>query len=185
MARRGRRMWAGRQADSRVASHRLAVALFCALALFFIAGSLLWSLPVKAAATPTTFYGVSDSRVLANSLVDTPTSTNTPAPTPTDTPAPTATDTPAPAATNTPAPTATPSNPYALNVTGAASGAGWPQHYSNWCRQLDLAAGDLQHAQQSAEREHVGLPTTILIVLGAISCREYLGRLWHRPALAG
>jgi hypothetical protein len=133
MARRGRRMWAGRQADSRVASHRLAVALFCALALFFIAGSLLWSLPVKAAATPTTFYGVSDSRVLANSLVDTPTSTNTPAPTPTDTPAPTATDTPAPAATNTPAPTATPSNPYALNVTGAASGAGWPQHYSNWC----------------------------------------------------
>lgn len=124
MVGRGRRMWAGRQADSRVASHRLAVALFCALALFFIAGSLLWSLPVKAAATPGAFYGV-DSRVLANALVDTPTSTNTPAPTPTDTPAPTA--------TNTPAPTATPNNPYALDVTGAASAAGWPQRYSNWC----------------------------------------------------
>ncbi len=124
MVRRGRRMWAGRQADSRVASHRLAVALFCAFALFFIAGSLLWSLPVKAAATPATFYGV-DSRVLANSFVDTPTSTDTSAPTPTDTPAPTA--------TNTPAATATPNNPYALNVTGAASAAGWPQRYSNWC----------------------------------------------------
>lgn len=124
MVRRGRRMWAGRQANSRVTSHRLAVTLFCALALFFIAGSLLWSLPVKAAATPATFYGV-DSRVLANSLDDTPTST--------DTPAPTSTDTPAPTATNTPAATATPSNPYALNVTGAASAAGWPQRYSNWC----------------------------------------------------
>ena len=128
MVRRGRRMWVGRQADSRVASHRLAVALFCALALFFIAGSLLWSLPVNAAATPGDFYGV-DSRVFANALADTPTSTDTPAPTPTDTPAPTATNTPAATATAT----ATPSNPYALNVTGAASAAGWPQRYSNWC----------------------------------------------------
>jgi hypothetical protein len=110
-----------------VASHRLALALFCALALFVVAGSLLWSLPVKAAAAPTTFYGVTDSRMLANSLDDTPTSTDTPAPTPTDTPAP------APTATNTPAPTATPNNPYALNVSGAASAAGWPQRYSNWC----------------------------------------------------
>lgn len=129
MVRRGRRMWAGRQANSRVAPHRLAVALVCALALFVIAGSLLWSLPVKAAASPATFYGVADSLVLANSLdgtpTDTPIATNTPAPTPTDTPAPTA--------TNTPAATATPSNPYALNVTGAASAAGWPQRYSNWC----------------------------------------------------
>jgi len=125
MARRGRRMWAERQAGSQVASHRLALALFCALALTSIAGSLLWSLPVNAAAAPTTFYGVSDSRVHANSLVDTPTSTDTPAPTPTDTPAPTA--------TNTPAPTATPNNPYALNVAGAASAAGWPQKSSNWC----------------------------------------------------
>jgi hypothetical protein len=100
------------------------LALFCALALFFIAGSLLWSLPVKAA-PPATFYGVGDSSVFANPLDDTPTSTNTPAPTPTDTPAPTA--------TNTPAPTATPNNPYALNVSGAASAAGWPQKSSNWC----------------------------------------------------
>ena len=127
MVRRGGRMWAGseRQAGSQVASHRLALALFCALALTFIAGSLLWSLPVKAAQAPATFYGVSDSRVLANSLDDTPTSTDTPAPTPTDTPAP--------MATNTPAPTATPNNPYALNVSGAASAAGWPQKSSNWC----------------------------------------------------
>jgi hypothetical protein len=123
MVRRGRRTWAGRQADSRLVSHRLAVALFCALALFFIAGSLLWSLPVKAAATPGAFYGVSDNHVLANSLDDTPT----------DTPAPTPTDTPAPTATNTPAATATPNNPYARNVAGAASAAGWPQRYSNWC----------------------------------------------------
>src|SRR5689334_567005 len=125
MVRRGRRMWAGKQAGSQGVSHRLAWALFCVLALFFIAGSLLWSIPVKAAATPATVYGVADSRVLANSLVDTPTST--------DTPVPTATDTPAPTATNTPAATATPNNPYALNVSGAASAAGWPQRYSNWC----------------------------------------------------
>ena len=125
MVRRGRRMWAGKQAGSQGTSHRFALALACSLALFFIAGSLLWSLPVNAAHAPTTFYGVPDSRVLANSLVDTPTSTDTPVPTPTDTPAPTA--------TNTPAATATPNNPYALNVSGAASAAGWPQRYSNWC----------------------------------------------------
>ncbi len=125
MVRRGRRMWAGKHADPHTASHRFALALFCAFALAFSAGSLLWSLPVSAAATHATFYGVSDSRVLANSLVDTPTSTDTPAPTPTNTPAPTA--------TNTPAATATPNNPYALNVSGAASAAAWPQKYSNWC----------------------------------------------------
>lgn len=125
MVRRGQRMGAGRQADSRVMSHRLAVALFCALALAVSAGSLLWSLPVKAAATPAIVYDVSNHSVFANPLDDTPTSIDTPTPTPTDTPAPTA--------TNTPAATATPNNPYALNVASAASAAGWPQRYSNWC----------------------------------------------------
>jgi hypothetical protein len=104
-------------------------ALLCALALAFLAGTLLSSQPVSAASA-TTFYGISDS-VMLDVGTDTPTDTAT------DTPTATPTDTPTP--TTTPAATATPSNPYALNVGGAAAAAGWPQQYSNWCGVATIA----------------------------------------------
>jgi hypothetical protein len=118
--RRGQTARDGAQGRSKTATHRLLQLLFCALALAIVSGSLLWAQPANAA-THATFYGISSSRMVAALGTDTATATDTPTATATSTP------------TSPPAATATPSNPYALDVSGAASASGWPQAYSNWC----------------------------------------------------
>jgi hypothetical protein len=136
---------------SRAAAYRFTLALLGAFILAFVSGIFLWTQPASVVAHNAA------GNVPANSLVaavtDTPTDvspatpTDTPAATATDTPAATATDTPAATATDTPAATATASptatvtatptaastSPYALDVSGAAAAAGWPQQFSNWC----------------------------------------------------
>lgn len=119
--RRGPTTRDGARGRSKTATHRLSQVLFCALALAIFSGSLLWAQPASATRR-VTFYGISNSRMVAALATDTTALA-------TDTPTATATAT----ATSAPAATATPSNPYALDVSGAASASGWPQSYSNWC----------------------------------------------------
>ncbi len=110
-----------------------ALALLCALALGAIPGALLGSQTAHAA-PHTTFYGISDAVLLADTVTDTPTDTPTNTPTATDTPTDTPTATATPTNTPVPPPTATPTPaPNNLDVSAAASGAGWPQENGNWC----------------------------------------------------
>lgn len=122
-------------------TRRIIYALLCALMLAMLSGSLLNIQSVNAAGL-STFYGIPDGKMLAALATDTPTSTATDTPmiaaaTATDTPvvaAATATDTPTATATATTAPTATPQgSATTLDVAAAATAAGWPQTYSNWC----------------------------------------------------
>src|SRR6185312_15697556 len=129
--RRDPMIWHGRRKRVQNAPLRIIhvmQALLCALALTIGAGALVGSQPVGAA-PKTTFYGVPSTWMWAAANADTPTATDTP------TPAPTATATTVPTSTPTtapsPSPTATSST--VLDVSAAASAAGWPQQYSNWC----------------------------------------------------
>lgn len=113
-------------------TRRISQALLSALALALLSVALLRSQSVDAAAR-TTYYGISVGSTAASAQIDTPTDT------PTDTATPTPTDTPTATPTNTPTPvptaTATPSGPppHVLDVSAAATQAGWPQQFSNWC----------------------------------------------------
>ncbi|HEX6543847.1 MAG TPA: hypothetical protein VF040_18980 [Ktedonobacterales bacterium] len=129
-------------------SLRIAQALLCALVLAIISGTLLWSQPANAAPRAT-FYGVPLSSIIAATGTDTSTAA---AVTATDTPvAPTETPTPAPPTvtpTSVPSATATPGSTSVLDVKAAASAAGWPQSYSNWCgiATVSLVANYLGHS---------------------------------------
>ncbi len=135
------------------------IVLLGAVVLGIIPGVLVAGQPAHAA-SHTTFYGVADMAMLnaattattataapttaattapAATATDTPTvaatATDTPAAataTATTAPAATATSTPAPTATSTPVPTpiGTPSD---TPVANAATAAGWPQIYGNYC----------------------------------------------------
>ena len=124
-------IWRRTGKRTEAASHRILQGLLCALILTIGGGTLL-AIPPVDAAPHTSFYGVSAARMRAASDTDTPTSTSA-ADTPTATAAATETPTPVPTSTPTPAPTATAPTSTVLDVRSAASAAGWPQRYSNWC----------------------------------------------------
>ncbi|HET8905500.1 MAG TPA: hypothetical protein VFN11_00905 [Ktedonobacterales bacterium] len=182
---RGRRpaIWVRRPAqDATVRVRRLPLlkgmarfpqALLCAFALAVLATALLMNQPAQVhAAASARFYGIAGEGRTAALATDTPTDTptNTPTPTPTDTPAATPTSTP----TNTPTATPTPGgSPNVLDVSAAATAAGWPQQYSNWCGVATVAL--------IADYLNPGAPVSQSAILGALNNPANQSQ-WSYPA---
>jgi hypothetical protein len=150
-------------------------ALLCALALAVLATALLTNQSIQAhAASSAYFHGVAGGGRSAALATDTATDspTNTPTPTPTDTPTATPTSTP----TNTPTSTPTPGgSPNVLDVSAAATAAGWPQQYSNWCGVATVAL--------IADYLNPGAPVSQSAILGALNNPANQSQ-WSYPAPA-